>query len=347
MKNLYEIYQRHLYLNDFVMPHGKNRVPYSLKKIPKWLIDHIVHEARNRARSWFKDNFVRKLDSKMSISDSSAKYSIGSLGNTYPNNSKPFLATRPNPRAGIGHQLATVLSGLEYAEKLNMTFAFSGLTSDWEIEMGLELSENYKEMKIRRQISLNSWNHVKPLLPQHSSDAGWINNYDDSTLYLGPYDDSKIDLTYGGKILQEKYLKKNGADSTGLNRMVVHVRRPRVGDINYDENLRNLPIDDYLKQVTLALDSDTRNSNIKSVVLLGTSKRELEELRLKIDKRFSLETTSTTGCCDVGAFRMLATCKIMIGSKSGFSYLAALLNPNSILFPNNFWHRVPGHWTIF
>jgi hypothetical protein len=53
------------------------------------------------------------------------------------------------------------------------------------------------------------------------------------------------------------------------------------------------------------------------------------------------------GCCDIGAFRLLATSEIMIGSRSGFSYTAGLVNPGKIYFPTGFWHKVPDDWELF
>ncbi|MDP4013828.1 MAG: hypothetical protein U0990_02625 [Candidatus Nanopelagicales bacterium] len=49
----------------------------------------------------------------------------------------------------------------------------------------------------------------------------------------------------------------------------------------------------------------------------------------------------------IEAFDSLAGAQVMLGSPSGFSYLAGMVNRGKVLMPDHFWHPLPAneHWT--
>ncbi len=50
----------------------------------------------------------------------------------------------------------------------------------------------------------------------------------------------------------------------------------------------------------------------------------------------------------IEAFRSLASAEILLGSPSGFSYLAGMVNRGTVVMPEHFWHPLPAndHWTL-
>jgi hypothetical protein len=329
------------YLNDFTLPNGKNLMPFKLKQVPLWLIKHAIHEVKIRFSSKFG-----KSDSRFVRSIQGWKLSSISVRNMIDvANYEKFLATRPHPRAGFGHQMSTVLAGLEIAEDFNLKYAISGLPKDWSIEMGLCNLLNGVDAEINREIKLGNIRnrlgdgYAKPVSDMLSK------NYSKAVLFWGPFDDSKVDLTRGGKLLRQYYLKDTSKVKTGSGKIVVHVRRARVGELGSQAPYRNLPSEYYLEAISEVIKSNISKSTISEVVLLGTEIDELQQMSKRLADRLTSKVTATTGCCDVGAFRLLATSEIMIGSKSGFSYTAGLVNPGKIFFPKNFWHKIPESWT--
>jgi len=267
--------------------------------------------------------------------------SVDSTGKT------KFLAARPHPRAGIGHQMSSVLAAIELAHKNDLTFAISGLTLDWATEFGFTPLENLSEIEISKEVKLSAFNEVTDGKYTKEATSTLSKNYSESILFWAPFNESKIDLTFGGKLLQEQYLRANSEDRPGRKKLVVHVRRARIGDIGAEAPMRNLPTDAYFEKILNVMESKYFQDNVNQVVLLGVALDELKELGKKIEVATGHTAVATRGCCDMGAFRLLATSEILVGSKSGFSYTAGLVNPGKIYFPDGFWHTVPENWELF
>ena len=49
--------------------------------------------------------------------------------------------------------------------------------------------------------------------------------------------------------------------------------------------------------------------------------------------------------CAIEAFDRLVRADILVTAKSSFSYVAALLNPNIIVY-ESFWHKPMTHWNV-
>ncbi len=344
VKKLSELYDRTTYLNTFDLPHGKNLMPYSLKKVPLWFLDHAMHEIRIRIWDFLRSNETTLVIQKIRL------YRLRKISKFQSENKTgktKYLAASPHPRAGIGHQMSSVLAALELAHTNGIELAISGLPIDWATEFGFSPNEDFLEIEILKQLNLGSLSEVEGNKYTKQVNKALSKNYSIPILFRAPFNDSKNDLTFGGKLLQEQYLRANSADRPGKKKLVVHVRRPRVGDYGATGPMRNIPTDSYYRKILEVIDSKDFRENVSGIVLLGVELHELELLGKKLQKRTGQEVVSTLGCCDVGAFRLLATSEILICSRSGFSYTAALVNPGKIYFPTGFWHKVPDHWELF
>ena len=338
---LSEIHERTRYLNDFDLPHGKNLMPFPLKGVPMWFFRHSIQEIRIRLNGYFR----RKRNVKIFVFYKSLKFrKIDSKVMGSSKRSEKYFACRPHSRAGFGHQIATVLAGLEMASKNDLIFSISGLTSDWEKELGLELPRNLSEVQIHKRISLYPMYVESPDEYTNLALSVMSKKFDKPVLFYGPFDDSKVDLTFGGEILQRRYLEANSADRPGSGKLAIHVRRARVGDTGYEDEYRSLSLDYYYEKFLQIAESSLFVDQISEIVVLGTKLEDLEHLKRMLSKSTDREVFTTMGCCDIGAFRLLATSDVMMGSKSGFSYAAGLVNPGTIFFPKDFWHTAPSHW---
>jgi len=258
-----------------------------------------------------------------------------------------YFACRPHSRAGFGHQIATVLAGLEMASNNDLIFSISGLTSEWENELGLKLPNNLSGASIHQKISLYPMNLASPDEYTNLALSVMSRNFEKSVLFYGPFDDSKVDLTFGGEILQRKYLEANPANRPGRGKLAIHVRRARVGDTGYEDDFRSLSLEYYYEKFLQIAESSLFADQISEIVIVGTNLKDLENLKQMLSKSTDRQVFTTMGCCDIGAFRLLATSDVMLGSKSGFSYAAGLVNSGTIFFPKEFWHTAPSHWILY
>jgi len=332
-------------LNDFNLPQGKNLMPFSLKKMPSWFFQHVFHQIKINIKT------KKRLSSTSKFRGEINMYKMKMTTLFFKVNKKneciKLFAPQPHPRAGIGHQMATVLAGLELANKYKLTFAFSGLTYDWEQEMGLFPSSKLNQLKLVKKIEIDRISYESPNRYTDFVEKILLKNYQKKILFIGPFNDSKKDLTLGGEILRARYMTSNSQERPGSEKLVVHIRRGRIGGGDQQSELRSLRTKDYFEKIIQILEVSDYKNKIKEIVLLGTDLKELNNLNLSLKKYTDLKIISTMGCCDRGAFRLLATSKIMIGSKSGFSYVAGLVNPGEIYFPRNFWHVTPKNWKLF
>jgi hypothetical protein len=343
-KRLNEIHNRTTYLNTFDFPHGKNLMPYSLKKVPRWFLDHATHEIQIRIWDSLRSKDQALVLQKIRFNELRKIKKLQSVDST---GETKFLAARPHPRAGIGHQMSSVLAALELAHKNDLTFAISGLTLDWATEFGFTPQENLPEIEISKEIKLSAFNEVTDKKYTKEATSTLAKKYSESILFWAPFNDSKIDLTFGGKLLQERYLRVNSEDRPGKEKLVINVRRARIGELGSLAPIRNLSTDTYFEQILKVMDTKYFQDNVKDIILLGVEIEELKELARKIESTTGHSAIATRGCCDIGAFRLLATSEIMVGSRSGFSYTAGLVNPGKIYFPDGFWHTVPENWELF
>lgn len=259
-----------------------------------------------------------------------------------------YFAARPNPGAGIGHQMANWIAGLWWSKQFGFKFAHINFSTDkWEKFLGFgegekSVFELKKEgWKIRRIPLFNenvpeTINIVKQIISSYSGKK---------VIFLCEQDQFYKNQYGVLEEIQQKFYhaqaRKNDHivyDQNNLN-IAIHVRR---GDIMKDPSSPNLVMrylsNDYfekvLEQVYLCF-----NKNKNKPIQIYFFSQGCPEDYPKFTKYPNLHW-----CLDMEAqecFLHMVYADILITSKSSFSYKPALLNRGIKVCPKNFWHGYP------
>lgn len=257
-----------------------------------------------------------------------------------------YYTARPNPGAGIGHQLANWIAGYWYAQQFDIKFAHLPFSTEaWESFLGFgdgdvsvpELKkQGYKVRKLplfnhdnKKEFELN-----KSIIDSYGSQqvvfiAEQDQFYKDQ---FGVIDDIKRKF-YGAESRKGQSLKYS---SDNFN-IAIHVRR---GDIMNDPTNPNLVMrylsNDYFEKV---LKNVVDNINVAKPIHMYFFSQGIES-----DYPEFAQYKNLHWCLDMGAkdsFLHMVYADLLITSKSSFSYKPALLNNGIKVCPSNFWHGYP------
>lgn len=265
-----------------------------------------------------------------------------------------YLASRPNPGAGIGHQMANWLSGYKMACYYGVKYAvypFSYLNApfepnEWDAFLGLNEGETSAESLYRK-------GYRKVILPKiefsNAEERDLLKNIIDSytgkvvfLLEMDQFADSELEsLDYLRKKYYAAPARKN--DRTDYDpdcfNVAVHIRR---GDIvqtdpnHLDDNLtmRWMDTDYYIEQTAKYA---ARFAEGRPVHLYLFSQADKEELA-------GFEPYGTVHYCNqmsaLESFLYMVNADMLIMSRSGMSYQAAKLNLDGIIiYPQGFWRE--------
>ena len=266
--------------------------------------------------------------------------------NNLSHNASCYYTARPNPGAGIGHQMANWIAGYWYAKQFNLKFAhlpFS--TKSWDKFLGFGLNEiSVKELKKRgyktRKLPLFHEGNSKEI----KLNKDIISSYAGSKIVFIAEQDQFYQAQYGvmeelkSKFYSNPERKKEKLIYLPENfNIAIHVRR---GYIMSDPSNPNLVIrylsNDYFEKV---LDSVINNiktpKNIHIYFFSQGNPSDYPEFT---------KYNNLHWCLDMGAkesFLHLVYADLLITSKSSFSYKPALLNNGIKVCPKNFWHDYP------
>jgi hypothetical protein len=260
-----------------------------------------------------------------------------------------FLAARPNPGAGIGHQMANWIAGLWFARVFDLSFAHIPFSSKaWEQFLGFGNGEK----TLAELVSFHGYRVVT--LP------GFDELNDGAIAEI-----RKIILSYAGRkavfvleqdqgyrdqfgVMSQIQCKFENSASRSLDKLVydadcfnvaVHVRRGDIvaGQMNGNPNLVMRWQDaKYFENVLAAVLG--KISTVKPVMIFVFSQGSREELQ-GFEKFGQVEF-----CLDMGAqesFLHMQRADLLITSKSSFSYKPALLSRGVKVCPRHFWHGYP------
>ncbi len=257
-----------------------------------------------------------------------------------------YLTARPNPGAGIGHQLANWIAGYWFAKQFGLQFAHMPFSTEaWEqfLDFGegevtveelkkqgykirripLFSEDNYKEVEVIKKIIL-SYQGGKVIMlceqDQFYRDQFGVMDAIQQKFHTAPA--RKKDQL----VFQENHFN-----------IAIHVRR---GDILNDPNNLNLQMryiaNDYFKNVLDEILQKVTTSKPKHIYFFSQGKPE--------DYPEFASYDNLHWCLDMGAqdsFLHMVYADCLITSKSSFSYKPALLNQNLKVCPENFWHGYP------
>lgn len=259
-----------------------------------------------------------------------------------------YYSARPNPGAGIGHQMANWIAGYWYAKQFGLKFAhipFS--TSSWDDFLGFGYGEpTVKSLKkhgykIRKLPLFNEDNDNEIQINRQI-----IDSYAGTHVVFVAEQDQFYRNQYGVIAdIQEKFYsapaRKNDSliyTSENFN-IAIHVRR---GDIMANPSNPNLAMrylsNDYFEKV---LRQVVKNLRIRKPVHIYFFSQGTPE-----DYPEFTHYENLHWCLDMNAknsFLHMVYADLLITSKSSFSYKPALLNRNIKVCPRNFWHGYPNN----
>lgn len=257
-----------------------------------------------------------------------------------------YYSARPNPDAGIGHQMANWIAGLWYAHLFGLKFAhipFS--TQQWEDFLGFGIGEKTvielkKQGYLTRKLPLFKENNKKEV----ELNKKIIQSYTGKKVIFIAEQDQFYRDQFG--VINE--LKKKFYNSPArLNdkliyskenfNIAIHVRR---GDIMEDPTNPNLVMrylsNDYFEKVLKQVLDNL--STTKPVHIYFFSQGN------PVDYPEFAGFPNMHWCLNMNAqesFLHMVYADLLITSKSSFSYKPALLNNGIKVCPKNFWHGYP------
>ncbi|MCD8016071.1 MAG: hypothetical protein LUG99_23530 [Lachnospiraceae bacterium] len=257
-----------------------------------------------------------------------------------------YFAARPNPGAGIGHQMANWIAGYWFAGKFGLKFAHIPFSSDkWEHFLGFYQGEKtvdelkkqgYNIVKLQK-FDENDTNECERIVQIIRSYAG------KKVVFLAEQDQFYSDQYGVINAIQDKFysaparaddklIYKNAAYN-----IAIHVRR---GDIMQNKNNENLSMryqgNDYFVNALKTALGVLKDKNNVQIYLFSQGKEE--------DYPEFSQFENLHFCLDMGAqdsFLHMVYADALITSKSSFSYKPALLNKGIKFCPADFWHGYP------
>ena len=263
-----------------------------------------------------------------------------------PNKENLYYAARPNPGAGIGHQMANWIAGYWWAQQFGLKFAhlpFS--TKEWDDFLGfgcnvVKVNElRAMGFKVRRLPLFRENNPDEVLLQKEI-----ISSYSGKKVaFIAEQDQSYKDQYGVMEYIQRKFYSSPSRKNDHLDyskenfNIAIHARR---GDIMADPNNPNLAMrylsNDYFYNVlTQAMGLIKTEKEVHIYFFSQGSPDDFPEFK---------ELKNLHWCFDMSAqqsFLHMVYADLLITSKSSFSYKPALLNKGIKVCPENFWHSYP------
>lgn len=257
-----------------------------------------------------------------------------------------YYSAKPNPGAGIGHQIANWIAGYWFAHLFKLKFAHSPFsTPQWENFLGFGIGEKSVSILTKEGYTIRKL----PLFNEHNSKELELNK--------------KIIQSYSGRKIvfiaeQDQFYQKQYEVINDLKRkfynapdrkhdhliyksnnynIAIHVRR---GDIMSDSNNPGLVMrylsNDYFEKVLEKVIKNIRTNKPIHIYFFsqGCPSDYPEFFKFK----------NLHWCLDMNAqdsFLHLVYADLLITSKSSFSYKPALLNNGIKICPRLFWHGYP------
>ena len=275
---------------------------------------------------------------------------------TYQN----YFSARPNPGAGIGHQMANWLAGYWFAKKFGLRFAhipFSNsripyTESSWEEFLGFGNGETtLKELKKEQgykivRLPMFGEKNEKDLYMIRKI----IRSYADQKVVFLAEQDQFYEEQFGVMdVIQNKFYYAPVKRPLliyeaykGIH-IAVHIRRGDVTEASSNPNIRMRWLDtDYYCRVLRQLLKNLSGKDPHIYIFSQGKREEFEAYFPFPNVHYCLDMTAQD------TFWHLTQADILLISKSSFSYKPALLSAGIVVAPKNFWHGYPNlrRWII-
>lgn len=265
-------------------------------------------------------------------------------------NTTCYYTARPNPGAGIGHQLANWLTGHWYANIFGLKFAHIPLTPNWEdfFELGkdeIKVEDLIKEgYKLRKLPSVNERNPHDLIL-----NKAIIQSYAGKKLVLIAEQDQNTEDFGEIELLKQKYYQAKARNNERLLyrkdqfNIACHVRRGDIVGKKDDGMQMRWQNQDYFVNVLKSVLNNLDNRKSTSIYLFSQGEQQdFSEFEQFPNLHFCLDMNVRD------SFSHLIYADLLITSKSSFSYKPALISNAVKVCPKSFWHGYPNtvKWVV-
>lgn len=266
-----------------------------------------------------------------------------------------YMTARPNPKAGIGHQIANWIAGYWYAQFFGIKYAYTPFSdvknpfipNAWDKYLGFWYEETQaKELLQQRwkRVVLPLFNETDTM--QISTIRKIISSYQgQKVVFYLEQDQFLRDQFLVSDAIKKKFYRLHPSNDEKLIydkdefNVAVHVRRGDIvqkdGKNNPNLTMRWLDNNYFVNAIHSALGIMNTKKRIHFYVFSQGQKDDYPELQ---------DIPNTTFCLDMDArnsFLHMVMADALITSKSSFSYKPALLNKGIKFCPKNFWHGYP------
>lgn len=269
-------------------------------------------------------------------------------GNLTTLKSSLYFAAKPNPGAGIGHQMANWIAGYWFAKLFEIKFAHIPFSSNkWEQFLGF-----YQDEKTVEEMRKDGYKivHIQSFDENNEQEVSRIRNIINSysgrkMIFLAEQDQFYHDQYGVCKDIQQKFYSapcrkddKLIYDNDNFN-IAMHIRR---GDIVQGANK---------KSQSTAMRFQDNNYFVNALRTVLNYCKDKDSIHIYLFSQGNEEDffefnafPNIHFCLDMGAqesFLHMVYADALITSKSSFSYKPALLSRGIKFVPENFWHGYP------
>lgn len=258
-----------------------------------------------------------------------------------------YLTFRPNHVARIGHQSAAWITAFNMAKALGLTFVHRPFTADWEEYLGFgagEVGWNSSRLRGLRKVALPRFpgdltmdsRHPLAHIIARESKKG-------PCLFYTEYDYAANDLSTVGKDLASKFFKKHPdlrpskTDGRSLS-VAFHVRRGDIvglKDSRVEATYQRFLPESYYMQVAELLERELCQRPYQIHVYSDGRREDFQEMNKITAAIWHLDESAQE------TFGKLASADLLIMGRSGFSFLAGLINPGIKIAGVPWWHKIP------
>jgi hypothetical protein len=259
-----------------------------------------------------------------------------------------YFAARPNPGAGIGHQIANWIAGYWFAGRFALPFAHIPFSSpQWEDFLGFgygettvgELTNNgYKVRRLPRFDEDNDADirRIQSIIRAYAGKR---------VVFLAEQDQYYREQVGVIDRLQKKFYS---APARQRDRVIftpdsyniaVHIRRgdivQRPNQSNPNLGMRYQSNSYFVSALRTALSYASSRHNIHIYLFSQGVPEDFPEFKEFANIHFCLDMNARD------SFLHMVFADALITSRSGFSFFPALLSHNTKFFPQEFWHSYP------
>ena len=259
-----------------------------------------------------------------------------------------YFAARPNPGAGIGHQIANWIAGYWFAKVFGLHFAHIPFCSDrWEEFLGfyqderlmIDLKHNgYKIVRLQKfdEDNQKERERIETIIASYAGQK---------VVFLAEQDQFYRDQFGVMDEIQKKFYSASARSKDRLifnndsYNIALHVRR---GDIMEDTNKSKSNIEMryqgnkyFFQALKTAIEYLKDKENVQIYLFSQGKVKDFPEFAGIDNLHFCLDMNAKD------SFLHMVYADALITSKSSFSYKPALLNRGIKFCPSNFWHGYP------